>query len=294
MSRCMPNGRRRAEAPAPLDSYTALAAVTHDPKIDDFALKAALDAELLLCRRARQPQDPRQARRAPAGAGRDGRADRAHPCADRPRHRRGKPGRDRRGGAGADDPRLPRARLRLQVEGRGGMKFGPVAVDGRGRRGAGACHDRRRQALPQGACARAPTISRVLKAAGIETVVAAGWPPTISARMPRRRGLPRRMRHARHRGQAGRDRPRQPARRGRPASSPSTRRWSTRVNAVDPAITLATLAAVRRRRGGPDGRDGEDHSLRRRRRPGRAGGRDPAQAGETFAVHAVSRRCASA
>ncbi|MET0576860.1 MAG: XdhC family protein [Mesorhizobium sp.] len=28
----------------PLDSYTALAAVTHDPKIDDFAIKAALDA----------------------------------------------------------------------------------------------------------------------------------------------------------------------------------------------------------------------------------------------------------
>jgi xanthine dehydrogenase accessory factor len=28
----------------PLDSYTALAAVTHDPKIDDFALKAGLDA----------------------------------------------------------------------------------------------------------------------------------------------------------------------------------------------------------------------------------------------------------
>jgi xanthine dehydrogenase accessory factor len=29
----------------PLDSYTALVAVTHDPKIDDFALKAALDAK---------------------------------------------------------------------------------------------------------------------------------------------------------------------------------------------------------------------------------------------------------
>ena len=28
----------------PLDGYCALAAVTHDPKIDDFALKAALDA----------------------------------------------------------------------------------------------------------------------------------------------------------------------------------------------------------------------------------------------------------
>jgi xanthine dehydrogenase accessory factor len=27
----------------PLDAYTALAALTHDPKIDDFALKAALD-----------------------------------------------------------------------------------------------------------------------------------------------------------------------------------------------------------------------------------------------------------
>lgn len=31
-------------AQQPLDAYTALAAVTHDPKIDDFALKAALDA----------------------------------------------------------------------------------------------------------------------------------------------------------------------------------------------------------------------------------------------------------
>lgn len=28
----------------PLDAYTALAALTHDPKIDDFALKAALEA----------------------------------------------------------------------------------------------------------------------------------------------------------------------------------------------------------------------------------------------------------
>jgi xanthine dehydrogenase accessory factor len=28
----------------PLDPYTAVAAVTHDPKIDDFALKAALEA----------------------------------------------------------------------------------------------------------------------------------------------------------------------------------------------------------------------------------------------------------
>jgi xanthine dehydrogenase accessory factor len=33
-----------ALAVRPLDAYTALVAVTHDPKIDDFALKAALDA----------------------------------------------------------------------------------------------------------------------------------------------------------------------------------------------------------------------------------------------------------
>ncbi|HHZ08181.1 MAG TPA: XdhC/CoxF family protein [Rhizobiales bacterium] len=31
-------------AARPLDAYTAVAAVTHDPKIDDFPLKAALDA----------------------------------------------------------------------------------------------------------------------------------------------------------------------------------------------------------------------------------------------------------
>jgi xanthine dehydrogenase accessory factor len=31
-------------AERPLDAYTGLAAVTHDPKVDDFALKAALDA----------------------------------------------------------------------------------------------------------------------------------------------------------------------------------------------------------------------------------------------------------
>lgn len=33
-----------ALARRPLDAHTALAALTHDPKIDDFALKAALDA----------------------------------------------------------------------------------------------------------------------------------------------------------------------------------------------------------------------------------------------------------
>jgi xanthine dehydrogenase accessory factor len=54
----------------PLDSFTALAAVTHDPKIDDFALKAALDANCFYVgalgsrkthAKRRQPQDPCEA-----------------------------------------------------------------------------------------------------------------------------------------------------------------------------------------------------------------------------------------
>ena len=48
----------------PLDAFTALAALTHDPKIDDVPILAALAAGSLLCRRARQPEDARQARRA--------------------------------------------------------------------------------------------------------------------------------------------------------------------------------------------------------------------------------------
>jgi xanthine dehydrogenase accessory factor len=46
-----PNVELKAEWPEdalagrPLDAYTAVAALTHDPKIDDFALKAALDAD---------------------------------------------------------------------------------------------------------------------------------------------------------------------------------------------------------------------------------------------------------
>ena len=40
----MPNGRRRCSTGRPLDAYTGVAALTHDPKIDDFALAAALQA----------------------------------------------------------------------------------------------------------------------------------------------------------------------------------------------------------------------------------------------------------
>lgn len=78
-----------------LDGYTAFVALTHDPKIDDPGLTAALAFGLLLYRRARQPEDPRQAAGTPRGGRfrRDG--GRPHPRADRPRHRRRLAGRDR-------------------------------------------------------------------------------------------------------------------------------------------------------------------------------------------------------
>ena len=53
-----------------LDAFTALVALTHDPKIDDLPLAAALARRLLLCRRARQPEDARQAGGAAGRAGR--------------------------------------------------------------------------------------------------------------------------------------------------------------------------------------------------------------------------------
>ena len=60
-------------AARPLDAYHALAAVTHDPKIDDYRAEGGARSEMLLCRRARQPEDPCQARRASARDGCDSR-----------------------------------------------------------------------------------------------------------------------------------------------------------------------------------------------------------------------------
>ena len=62
-----PGGALKAEWPedvlkeAPLDPFTAVAAVTHDPKIDDYPLMQALQVRLFLRRRARQPENPWQA-----------------------------------------------------------------------------------------------------------------------------------------------------------------------------------------------------------------------------------------
>ncbi len=225
MSTSMPNGRRTCSTRQPLDSYTALAAVTHDPKIDDFALKAALDAGCFYVGAlgSRKTHAKRVERLLALGATPDD--DRAHPCADRPRHRRGEPGRDRRRGAGAGD-RAPSARAacrRAQAEGRSGMKFGPVPVEDA--EGAMLAHattagdkrfrkahraDGRGYRRPEGGRRRARS-SRPF------------CPPTISTRTRPRRGSPAACAFAASR----RSRPRPAASicmRRRPASSPSTRR----------------------------------------------------------------------
>ena len=82
--------------PLDIDRYTAFVALTHDPKIDDPALAHRADARLLLYRRARLEEDACPARRAAEERARhQRRRHRAHPCADRARHRRGVAGRDR-------------------------------------------------------------------------------------------------------------------------------------------------------------------------------------------------------
>ena len=134
-------------------AIAALAAVTHDPKIDDFALKAALDAGCFYVGAlgSRKTHAKRVERLLALGVTPE--ADRAHPCADRPRYRCGEPGRDRGRGAGADHARVPLAGHveRAPAQGRSGMKFGPVAIEEARRRDARPRHDGRRQALPQGA-----------------------------------------------------------------------------------------------------------------------------------------------
>ena len=75
--------------PLNVDHYTAFVAVTHDPEDRRSGAVACVRARLLLYRRAGLAKDPRQARRAAEGAGRDRCRHRAHSCADRPGYRRG-------------------------------------------------------------------------------------------------------------------------------------------------------------------------------------------------------------
>ena len=99
--------------PLGVDRYTAFVALTHDPKIDDPALLHALERDCFYIGALGSQEDAWPPRRAAEGAGRERRAARAHPCADRARHRRGLAAGDR----GRDHGRDHR-RLRLTAEGR--------------------------------------------------------------------------------------------------------------------------------------------------------------------------------
>ena len=81
--------------PLNVDRYTAFVALTHDPKIDDPALLHALVARLFLYRRAGLAENPWPPRRAAQASRRERCRRRAHPCSDRPRHRRSVARRDR-------------------------------------------------------------------------------------------------------------------------------------------------------------------------------------------------------
>ncbi len=159
-----------ALAAAPLDRYTAICLLTHDPKIDDPALMIALRAELLLHRRARLEEDARQAARTHAGARLRRRSARAHPRADRPRHRRRQPGRDRGFDHGRDHrlaaQEAPALRKRLA------MKFGALPIGEA--EGAILAHAVRIDgvALKKGDVVT-PERLRMLTQAGVTSVVAA-------------------------------------------------------------------------------------------------------------------------
>ena len=107
-----------------LDRYTALVALTHDPKIDDPALAAALRAECFYIGAlgSKKTHARRVERLTAAGFARGGH--RAHPCADRPRHRR----RVSPAEIAVVDPRRDRRDAAPGPEARA-VRFGPVPVE---------------------------------------------------------------------------------------------------------------------------------------------------------------------
>ena len=116
-----------ALAARPLDRFTAICLLTHDPKIDDPALTIALRAECFYIGAlgSRKTHAKRLERMRAAGFRRDDA--RAHPRPDRPRHRRRQSGRNR----GVDHGRDRRfaAQEAAALGKRRGMKFGEVPLD---------------------------------------------------------------------------------------------------------------------------------------------------------------------
>ena len=110
--------------PLNVDHYTAFVALTHDPKIDDPALLHALsrDCFYIGALGSRKTHGRRVERLKAQGASRGRR--RAHPRADRARHRRGVAVRDRGLDHGGDHRATPPA---AQGKRTGGMKFGPAS-----------------------------------------------------------------------------------------------------------------------------------------------------------------------
>ena len=171
-----------------LDVSTAVVTLTHDPKLDDPALEAALQVGRLLHRRARQPAHPCQAQGA-AGRGRHHRrAVRPHPRPGRPQHRRQVAGRDRRLDPGPDHRGAgapPRGAGR--PEGGRGVRFGETPIDEA--TGAILAHSWRANGVNF-------SKGRVLSADDVAKLKAAGA-------LDRRRGAARSRRHARGRGGGG-------------------------------------------------------------------------------------------
>ena len=157
-----------------LDAYTAIALLTHDPKIDDQALVAALRANCFYIGAlgSRKTHARRLDRMREAGFGDDDLA--PHSRADRAGYRRHQPGRDRRVHHRRDRRRAsPQAEAgRDECRHGAGLKFGRIAVAAA--EGALLAHSVKGPglALRKGEVLDESHIAR-LEAAGFETIIGA-------------------------------------------------------------------------------------------------------------------------
>ena len=257
--------------PLGVDRYTAFVALTHDPKIDDPALMHALARDCFYIGALGSKKTHARRARAAEGAGRRATRARAHPCADRARHRRGVAGGDR----GRDHGRDHRRGCACTPEARSGMKFG--AGRRRARRTARSRCTRSAQGgmvLKKGTLIGKAEIA-ALEAAGIaEIVVARLEPGDVSEDVAAAEIAAAVAGEGVHVDRAFTGRANLFAETRRRAGRRQGRR-SIALNRVDEAITFATLAGLRAGRRRRDDRDREDHSVRGRRRGARqgAGGR---------------------